>query len=153
MRVNPGAGCTAQKNGSSCEGSSFSVSRSAGAVLSEASVFGRQMWIISAIIKATGPCSRILIICRAFVTAAIAGKHMRNCSKIGARIYHDKAKNDGTLRHVRDMYTRIRDSLQLPPPGQKSFEQSQRYRQSPYMQIIFPIAIVETEVRNGQAKL
>lgn len=96
------------------------MSRSAETVLSEESVFGRQMWIIFAIIKATGPCSRILIICRAFVTAAIAGKHMRNCSKNDARIYHDKAKNAGTLRHVHDMYTRIRDSLQIPP-GSKKF--------------------------------
>lgn len=124
MRVNPGAGCTAQKNGSSCEGSSFSVSRSAGAVLSEASVFGRQMWIISAITKATGPCSRILIICRAFATAAIAGKHMRNCSKIGARIYHDKAKSAGTLRRMRDRCTRTRDSLLALPRYQKVFEVS-----------------------------
>lgn len=104
------------------------MSRSAETVLSEESVFGRQMWIIFAIIKATGPCSRILIICRAFVTAAIAGKHMRNCSKNDAGIYHDKAKNAGTLRRMRDRCTRIRDSLQLPP-GQKSFEQPQRYRQ------------------------
>ena len=95
------------------------MSRSAETVLSEASVFGRQMWIIFAIIKATGPCSRILIICRAFVTVAIAGKHMRNCSKNDARIYHDKAKNAGTLRRMRDRCTRIRDSLQLPPRVKK----------------------------------
>lgn len=132
MRVSPGAGCTAQKNGNSCEGNSFSVSRSAGAVQSEASVFGRQMWIISAIIKETGPCSRILIICRAFATAAIAAKHMRNCSKTGARIYHDKAKNAGTLRRMHDRCTRICDSLQLPPPGQKSFLGIRGYRQPPY---------------------
>lgn len=97
------------------------MSRSAGAVLSEASVFGRQMWIISAIIKETGPCSRILIICRAFVTAAIAAKHMRNCSKIGVRIYRDKAKNAGTLRRMRDRCTRTRDSLLALPPVPKSF--------------------------------
>ena len=138
-----GAGTASRYGPSNCGLTNCCGNRSAGSAPGGASARGRQTWTTSWTTRATGRCSRIPKICKAFATAATAGKRWRECDETGRK---DGGKSGRNWRlawvWARTQVTRLRARrpvpYDLPPHPEKVWEAAATYRASPFVRKIFP---------------